>query len=145
MRNEAGVVLYAVEAPVRWQFGPLVDLTPSVQGRFGNITTDIGVSLLLRGGQLEPVPDGSALLTYARLQGRAVGYNAMLQGGYLSKNNPHVVSPERLVGEVEVGIRWTIGRYALSAAIVRFSNEIAGLPSSVGTQNVGRLQLAILA
>lgn len=143
VRNEAGAVLYADIAPLRWQFGRQIDLTPSVQGRFGNIHTDLAASLLLRGGQLEPVPDGAALQAYGRVQARAVGYNATLQGGYFSNDNPHVVSPKRLVSELEVGVRWMLGRYALSAALVRIGNEIAGLPSAIGTQNVGRLQLII--
>ena len=66
VRNELGAVLYADIAPVRWQFGRLVDLTPSVQGRFGNIFTDIGGSLLLRAGQLEAAPNTGSLQTFAR-------------------------------------------------------------------------------
>ena len=143
VRNEVGAVLYADIALVRWQFGRQIDLRPSLQGRFGNIHTDIAASLMLRGGQLEPVPDGSAVHTYARMQARAVGYNATLQGGFFSNDNPHVVSPKRLVGEFEVGLRWILGRYALTAAFVRTGNEIADLPNRVGTQNTGRLQLAI--
>ena len=143
VRNEAGAVLYADIAPMRWQFGRQVDLTPSVKARFGNIYTDLAASLLLRAGNLEAANEGSALHGYARLQARAVGYNATLQGGYFSNDNPHVVSPKRLVGEVEVGLRWTVGRVMLSAAIVRIGNEIADLPNSIGTQNIGRLQLAI--
>ena len=143
VRNEAGAVLYADIAPLRWQFGRQVDLTPSVRGRFGNIHTDVAALLLLRGGQLEPVPDGSAFQTYARVRARVVGYDATLQGGYFSNDNPHVVSPKRLVAEVELGLRWMVGRYTLSAAVVRIGNEIADLPNSIGNQNVGRLQLAI--
>ena len=143
VRDEIGSVLYADVAPMRWQLGRQIDLTPSVQGRFGNIFTDVAGSLLLRGGQLEPVPNNSTLQGYARVQARAVGYNAALQGGYFSRDNPHVVSPKRLVGEFELGARWMLGQFTLSAAFVRIGNEIADLPNSIGAQNLARLQLAI--
>lgn len=143
VRGEAGAVLYADVAPVRWHYGRKIDLTPSVQGRFGNIFSDVAASLVVRGGQLDPLPDLAVLQTHLRVQARAVGYNATLQGGYFSNHNPHVVAPRRLVGEVEVAVRWTGKHYTLSAALVRIGNEIAELPSSIGAQNLARLRLEI--
>lgn len=143
VRNELGAVLYADVAPVRWQFGRHVDLAPSAQGRFGNVFTDVAGSLLLRAGQLEPGPLVASLQAFTRVQARAVGYNASLQGGYFSRDNPHVVTPRRLVGEVEAGVRWMYRNYALSAAFVRIGNENADLSNAIGAQNLARLQLAI--
>jgi lipid A 3-O-deacylase len=143
VRREIGVVLHADVEPFRLQFGRAVDLTPGLQGRFGNIYTDLAGRLMLRFGALQPDPSAPAWQGYARVQARAVGYNASLQGGYFSTDNPHVVDPKRLVGEAEIGVRYMIGRTTWSAAIVRAGNEIAPLSNAIGTRNFGRLQLAI--
>ncbi len=142
VKNEAGVVLYGEFAPVRWAPAATIDLTPRVVGRFGNIFTDVGGGLTMRFGQLDALPDGDAFYGYARADLSAVGYNATLQGGYFSKNNPHTVKPKRLVGEAEIGVLWRSGAFGATAGVVRRSNEIRDLPNSVGAQNYVRLQFS---
>jgi lipid A 3-O-deacylase len=142
VKNEAGIVLHADVAPVRWTHGSSFDVTPNLHGRFGNIFTDIGAGVTVRAGRLNLLPDQSTLHGYLRIDGRVVGYNATMQGGYFSRNNVHTVVPKRFVGEAEAGVAWNSAPYALSAAIVRRGNEVRDLPNSVGSQNFVRLQIS---
>lgn len=142
VKNEAGVVLHADIAPVRWTSGSFIDVTPNLHGRFGNIFTDIGAGLTVRAGRLNLLPDQSTLHAYVRVDGRVVGYNATMQGGYFSKNNVHTVAPKRFVGEAEAGFAWNAAPYAVNIALVRRGNEVRDLPNSVGTQNFARLQFS---
>ena len=61
VRNEAGFVLHADAAPVRWSPGPAIDITPNLHGRFGNIFTDVGAGLTVRAGRLNLLPDQPTL------------------------------------------------------------------------------------
>lgn len=142
VRNEAGVVLYGEIAPVRWVPHSAFDLTPVFSARFGNVFTDAGASLLVRAGQFHAQPSESAVYAYLRTEVRAVGYNATLQGGYFSKNNPHTVDPKRFTGNAEAGVAWTRGPFAAGLAIVRRGNEIRDLPNSIGAQNYVHLQFS---
>lgn len=141
VKNEFGAVLHADVAPARWPLQPWLDLQPSLQGRFGNIFTDLTAAVTLRAGMLGDLPAAPAQHLYLKLGARAVGRDASLQGGYFSSGNPHTVRPQRLVGEAEAGLQWVRPPFALRAAIVRRSNEIRDLPDAVGTQNFARLQL----
>jgi lipid A 3-O-deacylase len=142
VKNEAGALLYADIAPVRWTPVSFVDITPGIAGRFGNIFTDASASVVVRAGQLNALPDEDTFHTFLRLEGRGVGYNATLQGGYFSNGNTHVVNPKRMVGEAEAGLLWQHAPYGISASIVRRSNEIRDLPNSIGAQNFARLQFS---
>lgn len=142
VKNEIGVVLYGDLAPLRWHAGENVDITPSINARFGNIFTDVGASFIVRAGRLDKLPDQSALYGFLRTDAHAVGYNATLQGGYFSSGNPHTVTPKRFVGEVELGATWVSGPYGARIGLVRRSNEIQDLPNSVGAQNYLRLQFS---
>lgn len=139
VKNEPGAVLYADYAPRRWQLASWADVTPSIHGRFGNIFTDAGAGLLLRGGRLNLLPDAATLHGFVRLDARAVGYNATLQGGYFSSGNPHTVAPKRLVGEAEIGVAWQQAPFALSAGVVRRSTEVRDLSNATAAQNFARL------
>ena len=135
VKNEAGVVLYADVAPIRWTPSRMIDITPGLNGRFGNIFTDVGAGVTMRAGRLESSPDRAAFHGFVRADLHAVGYNATLQGGYFSHDNPHTVEPKRFVGEAEAGVAWAYGAYGARLAIVRRSNEIRDLPNSIGAQN----------
>ncbi|MBC7514294.1 MAG: lipid A deacylase LpxR family protein [Herminiimonas sp.] len=143
VRNEPGVVVHADLAAAPWQFGRNIDLAPGLQGRLGNIHTDVAGSLLLRAGLLDADAAVPAWQGSMRLQARAVGYDATLQGGYFSTGNPRVVTPKRLVGEAELGLSWRYRRYQLSAAMVRRTSEIVALSNARGAQNFVRLELAV--
>lgn len=137
--NEAGLVVYGDVAPLRWQLRRDIDLTPNFHGRFGNIFTDAGVGLRLRAGQLDRAQGQSQLLGLARIDVKAVAYNATLQGGYFSGANAHTVAPKRVVGEIELGAQWQYGNVGLRASVVRRTNEISGLANAIGTQNFVRV------
>lgn len=142
--NEVGVVLAGDLAWSRWKLAPWADLTPSVQGRFGNIFTDVTAGGTLRFGELNSMPDQATLHGFLRTDLRAVAYNATLQGGYFSDYNFHTVKPKPLVGEVELGLVWNTGPYGLRASIVRRGNEIADLSNAIGAQSFARLQFSYL-
>lgn len=142
VKNEAGIVLYADIAPIRWKPGSSIDITPNLHGRFGNIFTDIGAGLTIRAGRLNLLPDQATLHAYLHIDGRAVGYNATMQGGYFSRNDVHTVKPKRFVGEAELGISWNSEPYAVNIGIVRRGNEVRGLPNSLGAQNFVRAQFS---
>lgn len=142
VRNEPGMVLYAEVSPVQWRPLSSLDVTPGINGRFGNIFTDIGANMVVRAGQLTVLPGEPTFHAYLRADIRAVGYNATLQGGYFSDNDPHTVDPKRWVGEAEAGVVWRRGPYGINAGLVRRGNEIRGLPASVGAQNFLRLQFS---
>lgn len=138
--NEPGVVLYANIAPLRWTPTESIDITPHVEGRFGNIFTDAGGGVMIRAGRLPAWPDRSTLHGFVRADVHVVGYNATLEGGYFSNDDPHTVEPKRLVGEAEAGVIWIKGPYGAKVGLVRRSNEIEDLPNSIGAQNFVRLQ-----
>jgi lipid A 3-O-deacylase len=140
LKNEVGIVLQGDVSPVRWTPMRNVDITPGLHGRFGNIFTDAGAGVTLRAGRLNHLPDEPTLHAYLRLDGRAVAYNATLQGGYFSASDPHAVAPKRIVGEYEAGVTWAEPHLAATVAFVRRGNEIRDLSNAVGAQNFLRLQ-----
>jgi len=142
VRNEVGVVLHGEFAPVRWSPARSVDITPAFGARFGNIFTDASASLLVRAGQLHAAPSDSAFHVFLRAEGRAVGHNGTLEGGYFRKDNPHTVEPKRVTGSAEAGIAWTHGPFGATLAFVRRGNEIKDLPDSIGAQNYLHLQFS---
>lgn len=142
VRNEFGVVLHADVAPIRWSPRSWADLTPNLHARFGNIFSDAGAGLSVRVGRLNGLPDQPAIYGFMRVDGRAVAYNATLQGGYFSDSNPHTVRPKRVVGEAEIGMVWSRPDYAVRASLVRRGNEIDGLSNATGAQNFLSLQFS---
>lgn len=142
VKNELGVVLYGEVTPVRWALGSTIDVAPTLHGRFGNIFTDIGAGLTVRAGRLNALPDRDTFHGFLRVDAKAVGYNATLQGGYFSSGNPHTVEPKRGVGAAEVGVAWIRAPYGLRVSLVRQGNEIRDLPNSQGAQNYVRLQFS---
>ena len=139
-RNEFGAVLYGELAPPRWTYSNWFDAAPSLHARLGNIHTDAGAGLLLRAGKLNSFPDQPALHGFLRVDGRLVGYNATLQGGYFSGDPAHAVQPRRWVGEAEIGVLWNQDSYGVKVSIVRRGNEIRELSNAAGGQNFARVQ-----
>jgi lipid A 3-O-deacylase len=140
VRNEAGAVLYADIAPLRWKPASWLDITPNFRARFGNIFTDAAAGATLRAGKLDLLPGQPAMHGFLRLEERLVGYNATLQGGYFSSDNPRTVNPKRVVGEIEVGVVWHSTPYGIKASVVRRGSEIRGLSEAAGAQNFASLQ-----
>lgn len=142
VRNEWGAVLHAEQSLAPWTWSRNASLTPVIHGRFGNIFTDAGAALILRLGRFHRAEARTALYSFFRMDGRVVAYNATLQGGYFSRNNPHTVSPERIVGEAEAGVIWKTRPYTIGFSVIRRSNEIRGLTNSQGSQNIGTLRFS---
>lgn len=140
VRNEFGAVLHAEIAPARWSPLSWLDATSSLQGRFGNIFTDATLDVTMRVGRLNLLPDAPALYGFSRLSAHAVAYDATLQGGYFSKDNPRTAQPKRLLGEAEIGLVWQQARYGIRASLVRRGNVIRDWPDAAGAQNFARLQ-----
>lgn len=142
IHNEVGAVLYAEIAPVRWRPAPWLDATPVVHGRFGNIFTDAGAGLTVRAGRLNDLPEEPTLHVFARVDARAVGYDATLQGGYFSDDSPHTVAPRRRVGEAEAGVEWRAAPFMARLSVVRRSGEIRDLSAAAGSESFARLSFA---
>lgn len=142
LRNEWGVVLHAKHSFAPWRWHSRVSLTPELHGRIGNIFTDAGAALALRLGRLQHTAQSGAMYGFFRVDGRLIGYNATLQGGYFSNNDVHTVRPERRVGYAEAGVVWQRPPFAVRLSVMRRSNEIRGLTNAQGSQNVGRLQFS---
>jgi lipid A 3-O-deacylase len=140
LKNEVGIVLQGDVSSVRWTPMRNVDITPNLHGRFGNIFSDAGASVTLRAGRLNRLLDDPTFHAYLRLDGRAVAYNATLQGGYFSARDPHAVAPKRVVGEYEAGVTWAERHLAATVAFVRRGNEVRDLSNAVGAQSFLRLQ-----
>ncbi|MGV3742704.1 MAG: lipid A deacylase LpxR family protein [Burkholderiaceae bacterium] len=142
VRNEAGIVLYGDFTPRRWPLGKHADIAPTIHGRFGNIFTDAGLDVRVRFGQLNLLPDQRTLHGFVRMGGRAVAYNASLEGGYFSDSDPHTVKPKRFVAEAEAGIVWNSAPFGILLSIVHRDNEVRGLSDSVGEQDFVRLSVS---
>jgi lipid A 3-O-deacylase len=142
VKNEVGFVLHGELTPIRWALGKHVDVAPNVHGRFGNIFTDAGAGIKVRFGQLNVLPDQPTMHGFVRLDGRAVAYNASLEGGYFSRNNPHTVKPKRFVPEAEAGFVWNGASFGILLSIVYRGNEIKDLSDSVGEQDFVRLTVS---
>ncbi len=142
VRNEWGVIAQLDWAASRYVFNPQADLQANGQIRFGNINTDATVGALLRFGKLNALPQQAASYGYLQAQVRGVAYDATMQGGYFSKNNPHTVDPKPLYGQIELGMQWVGPEYAARVAVVRRGNTIRDLPNSMGTQNYAVLQFS---
>ena len=140
VRNEFGAVLHAEIAPARWSPLSWLDAAASLQGRFGNIFTDAALDVTVRAGQLNLLPDAPTMHGFLRLGGRAVAYDATLQGGYFSKGNPRTGQPKRLLGEAEIGFVWQQAPYGILASLVRRGNVIRDWPDAAGAQSFARLQ-----
>lgn len=138
--NEWGVVLHAESVPLRYQLNRYIDVAPRLQGRFGNIHTDLAAEVTARAGRLRMLPWQPGWHAYLRTGMRAVAYNATLQGGYFSSGDAHVVEPRRWVGSAEIGMAWQAGAYGAAISLIRNGNELRGVSDSFGTQNFLRLQ-----
>ncbi|QAU35106.1 lipid A deacylase LpxR family protein [Janthinobacterium sp. 17J80-10] len=139
VRDEFGVILYGAMTPLRWKLTSWLDAAPMLHGRLGNIHTDAGAGITVRAGQLPGFADATGLHGYLKLDARAVAWNASLQGGYFSSNNPRTVKPKRAVGEAELGLAWNSGPYGVTGAVVRRSTEIDALSNAQGAQTFVRL------
>ncbi|MEB0140687.1 MULTISPECIES: lipid A-modifier LpxR family protein [unclassified Undibacterium] len=138
-RNEAGLVLSGEWSPGRLLPMAGVDLTPRLNGRFGNIFTDAGAQLELRAGTLNSLPYQPASYVFLKGSVKAVAYNATIEGGYFNDEARSIATKKR-GGELEIGYLWQRGEYGLSASVIRRANEIEQMSNAVGAQNFVRLQ-----
>lgn len=142
IRNEVGVVLSAEMAPWQGRLGHYFDVTPHVNGRLGNIFSDVGGGVTARLGRVNLFPQDDALFAYLRVQMKHVFHDATLEGGYFGSKSrhPHTVAPKRNVGEIELGANWKQGDYGVRMSIVRRTNTVREMANSVGAQSFLRLQ-----
>lgn len=141
--NEPGFVLSGEWTPLRWTASSILDISPRIKARFGNIFTDAGADMTLRVGALNALPQQPAQYAFLRAEAKEVAYNATLQGGYFNHQRDEQntgITPKRSVGELELGYFWRTPAYVISASVLRRSNEIRELSNSVGAQSFARLQ-----
>lgn len=140
LKQEWGAVLSAEVSPARWQLSSEVDVTSRFKVRAGNIFSDAKAELTWRYGILNDVREAAGNFIFARAEVKAVAYNASLQGGYF--NDQHLmVSPQRLVPEIELGYQYRGDTWGFYASVLRRGSEIKELPASKAAQNFAKLQV----
>lgn len=143
IQQELGVIYTLEYLPTVYR-SPLgyFDFASVLKGQFGNIHTDGAIDLIVRAGRLEPYLSGKqkihAHFFFARLQLKAVAYNATLQGGFFrNRVFSDKFEPEfhqfkyseiyPLVGEIELGVRTGFSvnenQYQLGYSIIQISDE----------------------
>lgn len=142
LHQEWGAVLTEEWSPERWSPDRSTDVTSWVKARFGNIFTDIGIETTLRYGRLNALPEQPAHYVFVRGQGRLVGYNATLQGGFFNHQDLFI-HPKRVVGEYELGYQWRGSSFGLNASFIRRTSEIKELNNALGAENFVRLQFSL--
>ena len=143
-RSEWGIVAHLGGRSPFWRLSRHVDLRAGVAARIGNIFTDAMTDLTLRAGSLEAGTGGAGGRFYGFLRGgvRAVGYDASLQGGLFADQGPRTVAPKRLTHEIEAGLQWQRGPWAVRASVVARGSEIRGVSASAGAQDFARLSIS---
>lgn len=144
LANEWGMVAHLGGRSPFWRLSRHVDLRAGVAARIGNIFTDAMTDLTLRAGSLEAGTGGAGGRIYGFLRGgvRAVGYDASLQGGLFADQGPRTVEPKRLTHEIEAGLQWQRGPWAVRASVVARGSEIRGVSASAGAQEFARLSIS---
>ena len=88
----------------------------------GTLYTNAAAGLTFRAGRL--ASDRPRLYLFGRLEEKAVGYDATLQGGLFNRGSPYTLSPsqlDRLVMRADLGATWDRGPFAL-----KFSRSFLG-------------------
>jgi hypothetical protein len=142
LSTELGAVAHLGGRGPYWRVGRMVDVRPGIAVRLGNIFTDINGDLSLRVGQLQALPNASTLYGFLRAGARVVGYDATLQGGLFARERQRTVDPQRLTGELEVGLQWQGRHWAARVSVITRSNEIRGVSESEGRQEFIRLAIS---
>jgi hypothetical protein len=142
LSNEWGVVAQVGGRGPLIPLGRAFDLRAGLVARVGNIFTDLAGDLTLRAGATRPIADGSRIYGFLRGGLRAVAHDATLQGGLFSGDEPHEVAPKRVTRELEAGVQWQSGAWAVRASVVVRGSEIRGLPDSSGRQEFARLSIS---
>lgn len=148
LRAEPGVILER-ERSYRIAKGTYSDASIYGAGKVGNIVDSAAIGLDGRLGfnldkfSLEPIifkipkkaPSNWKAYLFSRLEGRYVPYNHMLEGSLFQSEN-HTVTPERLVGEFDVGFTVAYKKASFTYRFSKFSSEWEERP---GTVNFGGL------
>lgn len=141
MSNEWGVVAHVGGRSPFMQLSRALDLRAGVAARVGNIFTDVTGDLTLRAGAPR-ARAGKRLYGFLRGGVRAVVYDATLQGGLFNGAERHSVEPKRLARELEAGLQWQSGPWAVRGSVVARGSEIRGLSESIGGQEFIRLSIS---
>ncbi len=146
MASEAGLVAHLGARAPAYRFSRSADLRPGVAIRLGNVFTDLMLEASVRAGRLHlgGGPAGADTIIYGFLRAglRAVIHDATLEGGLFSNDPGRTVRPRRGTGELEAGLHWQRAAWAWRISVVTRSNEIDGLPESVGRSSFLRLVIS---
>lgn len=141
LSNEWGVVAQLGGRGPVIRLGRAADLRVGGVARVGNIFTDAAADLTLRIGATAAA-DGSRLYGFLRGGMRAVVHAASLQGGWFGGGEARAVAPRRLTRELEAGLQWQSGAWAVRASVVARGSEIRGVPDGRGGQEFVRLSIS---
>lgn len=84
--------------------------------------------------------EASQLYGFFRIDGKAVAYNALLQGPMFSDGSPHTVSPRRLVVDMEIGGAFQSGRFTVRYSLASRSTEHKEQDFELRRYRFGRVQ-----
>ncbi len=139
LSNEWGVVAQVGGRGPLIRLGRAADLRVGALARVGNIFTDAAADLTLRIGA--SAMKGSRLYGFLRGGVRAVAHDASLQGGWFGGDQSRAVEPRRLTRELEAGLQWQSGAWAVRASVVARGSEMRGVPDGQGGQEFVRLSI----
>lgn len=162
LKNEPGVILMYQRS---WRsvfsdsfFGIPFDVTPHAGGALGNVFTYANSGFMVRYGKrlmldygpprIQPSLPGSGYFIthkgfgwylFAGLEGRAVARNIFLDGNSF-QDSPRV-DKKRMIGDIELGVAFTLDNIRLSYSHVMRTREFAGQSSNY--QNFGAVSLSM--
>nr|WP_315486890.1 lipid A-modifier LpxR family protein [uncultured Undibacterium sp.] len=140
LKQEWGAVLNAEISPAAWKLSTDSDVGTRFKARAGNIFTDAKAEIMWRYGRLNSSVDAPGSFVFSRAELKVVGYNASLQGGYF-RDQKLIISPNRLVPEMEFGYQYRGETWGFYASVLRRGSEIKELSNAKGAQNFAKLQL----
>lgn len=123
--------------------GRVAEIIGNAGASLGSLYTNATGGLLLRTGKLNPYFHNLGIASrpnrvnlqkfqfygHARADGRLVGHNATLQGGFLNKNNPYTLPSDlmkRGVLQTSTGLTAGYGGISFESSVVWLSREIQG-------------------
>ena len=146
------------------------DLAPTIRASMGNIFTNFGLGGMFRLGRMRSYfagqglklgdglkdtmgldidgPSMSRYLTeewyfYVKMEGILVGYNALLEGGWFSGDDPHTVRPNRFLLNGEAGLALIFKQFSLVYSSAFGSYEFKGDEATVIRHVFGSLRLTV--
>ncbi|MGQ0546377.1 MAG: lipid A deacylase LpxR family protein [Betaproteobacteria bacterium] len=89
-----------------------------------------------------PVSQRFQLFGFLRMDGKVVGYNALLQGPLINDGSPHTVGRRRFVVDMDIGLAFQAGSFMARYSIGSRSTEVAEQEFALRRYRFGRLHVS---